>query len=84
LRHKALYEFAHKIGIFTRIDELAPRFFHIPKEHLATQILVHSSLRDPDGAGGFYQTTRLALVCSSVCYAVKFAGRGLLIQKCVW
>ena len=33
----------------------------------------------PDGAGGFYQTTRLALVCSSVCYAVKFAGRGVAI-----
>lgn len=29
-----------------------------------------------DGVGGFYQTTRIGLVCSSVCYAVKLTGRG--------
>lgn len=33
----------------------------------------------PDGKGGFYQTTRIALVCSSVCYAVKYVGRGVAI-----
>lgn len=32
-----------------------------------------------DGSGGFYQTTRLGLVCSSVCYAVKYVGRGVTI-----
>ena len=32
-----------------------------------------------DGSGGFYQTTRVGLVCSSVCYVVKYTGRGTKI-----
>jgi hypothetical protein len=32
-----------------------------------------------DGNNGFYQTTRIGLVCSSVCYVVKYAGRGVNI-----
>lgn len=32
-----------------------------------------------DGKGGFYQTTRIGLACSSVCYAVKYVGRGVAI-----
>ena len=32
-----------------------------------------------DGSGGFYQTTRIGLVCSSVCYVVKYTGRGTKI-----
>lgn len=33
----------------------------------------------PDGSGGMYQTTRIALVLSSVCYIVKYQGRGVTI-----
>ena len=32
-----------------------------------------------DGKGGFFQTTRIGLVCSSVCYVVKYSGRGTTI-----
>ena len=32
-----------------------------------------------DGSGGFYQTTRIALALSSVCYIVKYQGRGTKI-----
>ena len=34
----------------------------------------------PDGKGGFFQTTRIGLVLSSVCYAVKYVGRGVKIM----
>ena len=33
-----------------------------------------------DGAGGFFQTTRVGLVCASVCYVVKYEGRKAKIQ----
>lgn len=33
-----------------------------------------------DGAGGFFQTTRVGLVCASVCYVVKYGGRGTAIK----
>jgi len=33
-----------------------------------------------DGAGGFYQTTRLGLACASVMYIVKYEGRGSTIR----
>jgi len=32
-----------------------------------------------DGSGGYYQTTRIALALSSVCYIVKYQGRGTKI-----
>ena len=32
-----------------------------------------------DGRGSFFQTTRLALACSSVMYIVKYSGRGVQI-----
>lgn len=32
-----------------------------------------------DGTGGFFQTTRAALVCSSTMYIVKYTGRGVKI-----
>ena len=32
-----------------------------------------------DGSGGFFQTTRIGLVCSSICYVVKYTGRGVTI-----
>jgi len=32
-----------------------------------------------DGSGGYYQTTRIALALSSVCYICKFQGRGVPI-----
>lgn len=32
-----------------------------------------------DGNGGFFQTTRIGLVCSSVMYVVKYTGRGTTI-----
>jgi hypothetical protein len=32
-----------------------------------------------DGSGGFFQTTRMGLVCASVCYIVKYTGRGAKI-----
>lgn len=32
-----------------------------------------------DGRGGFFRTTRLALACSSLCYIVKYRGRGAKI-----
>ena len=31
----------------------------------------------PDGRGGFYQTTRFALVCSSIMGVLKYSGRGV-------
>ena len=33
-----------------------------------------------DGNGGFFQTTRVGLVCSSVMYVVKYTGRGATIK----
>lgn len=33
-----------------------------------------------DGAGSTFQTTRIGLVCSSVCYVVKYTGRGAPIR----
>jgi len=33
-----------------------------------------------DGAGSTFQTTRIGLVCSSVCYVVKYTGRGAEIR----
>ena len=33
-----------------------------------------------DGNGGFFQTTRIGLVCASVCYVVKYEGRKAKIQ----
>lgn len=33
-----------------------------------------------DGNGGFFQTTRIALVCSSIPYVVKYVGRGAAID----
>lgn len=33
-----------------------------------------------DGNGGFFETTRLGLVCASVPYVVKYAGRGSKIE----
>ena len=33
-----------------------------------------------DGASGFYQTTRIGLVCSTFCYVAKYSGRGVDIQ----
>jgi hypothetical protein len=33
-----------------------------------------------DGAGGFFQTTRVGLVCASVMYVVKYSGRGTTIR----
>lgn len=33
----------------------------------------------PDGAGSFYQTTRVGLVCATVMYVVKLSGRGVQI-----
>lgn len=33
-----------------------------------------------DGAGGFFQTTRVGLACSSVMYVVKYNGRGTTIK----
>lgn len=32
-----------------------------------------------DGTGGFFQTTRIALVCASIMYVVKYTGRGAKI-----
>jgi hypothetical protein len=32
-----------------------------------------------DGSGGFFQTTRVCLVCSSIMYVVKYTGRGTTI-----
>ena len=32
-----------------------------------------------DGSGGYYQTTRIGLALSSVCYIVKYQGRGVPI-----
>lgn len=34
----------------------------------------------PDGSGGMYTTTKIGMVCSSVCYAVKYVGRGETIK----
>ena len=34
----------------------------------------------PDGSGGFYQTTRIGLVLSSLCYTVKYNGRGVAVD----
>jgi len=33
-----------------------------------------------DGRGSTFQTTRIGLVCASVCYIVKFAGRGAVVR----
>ena len=33
-----------------------------------------------DGTGGFFQTTRIGLVCASVMYVVKYSGRGTKIE----
>ena len=33
-----------------------------------------------DGSGGYYQTTRIGLVLSSLCYVVKYAGRGVVVD----
>jgi hypothetical protein len=33
-----------------------------------------------DGSGGFFQTTRIGLVCASVMYVVKYTGRGVPIR----
>jgi len=33
-----------------------------------------------DGKGGYFQTTRIGLVCASVMYVVKYEGRGVVIK----
>jgi hypothetical protein len=33
-----------------------------------------------DGSGGFYTTTRIGLVLSSLCYVVKYNGRGVAVD----
>jgi hypothetical protein len=33
-----------------------------------------------DGSGGYYTTTRMGLVLSSLCYVVKYAGRGVAVD----
>jgi hypothetical protein len=50
------------------------------KSQLSSGIQGVEFLTFADGSGGFYTTTRIGLVLSSLCYVVKYNGRGTSVD----
>ena len=67
------------IGQFGKLSGSLVNICLFMKSQMATGKVV-DFLTLPDGQGGFFQTTRVGLVCASIMYVVKYTGRGTAIK----